>query len=262
MNYYNILGVPKTASADDIKKAYRKLASQHHPDKGGDTAKFQQIQEAYAVLGDQAKRKEYDNPAQRVHVNFNGRPFDMGAGGIDLDTLFEMFGARAQSQQARQQRVRIWITLEDVAMGGKKLMTIGTHQGNTAVELEIPQGVADGENIRYPGIGPNNTDLIVEYRIHTHKDMMREGLDIICQRNLDFWQLILGTQLNVVDLQGREITLTVPPRMRPGSTLRAKGRGLERNGHNTGDLLIKVNAVMPENIPDDVIELLKKHQNK
>ena len=88
-NHYQTLGVERTASAEDIKRAYRKLAGQHHPDRGGDTAKFQTIQAAYDVLGDQGKRQQYDNPAPQFS---GGAPFD-------FDNIFNMFGARFQQEQ-------------------------------------------------------------------------------------------------------------------------------------------------------------------
>ena len=263
MNYYQVLGVQKSATPEEIKKAFKKLASKHHPDKGGSNAEFQRIQEAYAVLGDPQKRAQYDRP--QPHININGFNMNFGAEGMnfDMDNIFEMFGRKMhQQQQVRQQRATIWITLEDAAGGGKKMMNLSTTNGSYTVEVEIPKGIHDNENIRYPKIAPGEMDLIINYRIHPHVNWHREGLDIWCQRNLDFWQMVLGCQIDVVDIHGTNLTLTVPPRMKPGGVLRARGRGIHRSGHNPGDLLVKINPVMPENIPDDVIEVLQKHMNK
>ena len=122
---YQTLNVSREASPEEIKKAYRKLAGQHHPDKkGGDKLKFQEIQKAYEVLSDDQKRAQYDNPAmQGFSFEFNGP----GAAGFDLNSIFNMFGAQVHQQQGfgggrRQQHTRmsLWITLQDVARGGRR----------------------------------------------------------------------------------------------------------------------------------------------
>lgn len=258
-DYYQTLGVERSASADDIKKAYRKLASVHHPDKGGDTTRFQEIEEAYRVLSDPEQRRQYDNPNVKININGNGfqhAPFD-------FDTIFEMFGTRmhpGRQQAHRNQRVSIWIDLEDVARGGRKIMSLATHQGAVNLEINIPQGVQDGENVRYPELAPGGFDLVVNFRIKPHPLWRRDDLDLYTERSLDFWQLILGTDLNMRDIQGREIVLTVPPRTRPGTMLRARGQGLSRAGHNAGDLMVRLQATMPNDIPNEIIEILRKTQ--
>jgi curved DNA-binding protein len=265
MDYYQILGVQRSATPDEIKKAFKKLASKHHPDKGGDKAEFQRIQEAYGVLGDPQKRAQYDRPRPQININGINMSFGDGDAAFNFDNIFEIFGRKMhqhQQQQARQQRATIWITLEDAARGGKKMMNLSTTNGSYTVEVDIPKGIHDNENVRYPKIAPGEMDLVINYRIQPNLQWHREGMDIWCQRNLDFWQLVLGCNLEITDIHGAKLTLTVPPRMKPGGTLRARGRGMHRDGHNPGDLMVKINAVMPENIPDDVIEVLQKHTNK
>lgn len=139
MDHYTTLGVPKTATAAEIKQAFRKLASQHHPDKGGDTAKFQAIQAAYAVLGDEQKRAEYDNPSPQ----FGG--FGGFGGGPQFNDIFsQMFGQGGfggfGQQHPRRNHVRmtLYITLLDVAQGGKKTVAVGTSQGQSTVEIDVP----------------------------------------------------------------------------------------------------------------------------
>lgn len=264
-DYYKILGVNKTDSADTIKRAYRKLASQHHPDKGGSKEQFQEIQEAYATLGDPDKRSQYDNPSAFFGTNRDGS-FRYGGQGFDFDSIFEMFGQRfgpnGQAHGRHNQRITIWLQLEDVATGGPRTISLATTQSVGAVEIIIPQGVQDGENIRYPGLAPGGGDLVVSFRIHPNRNWQRNGLDLYCQRGLDFWQLILGTNLRIKDIYGTELDITVPPRTKPGAMLRARGRGLKRAGHNTGDLNVQILATMPVDIPEELIEILEKQANK
>lgn len=263
-DYYQTLGVPRTASEDDIKKAFRKLAMKHHPDRGGDEKKFKEINEAYDTLGDAAKRQQYDNP--QVRININGNPFNGSGGGpFNFDTIFEMFGARMnpRGQQApRNQRISIWIPLETAVVGGPRTVSMHTQTGTQALEITIPPGINDNENVRYPGLGPGGLDLIVNYRVHGHPGWQRDGQDLYTERAVDFWQLILGSNLEITDLQGRVLSLAIPPRTRPGTMLRARGRGVMREGHTTGDLIVRLRAEMPVNIPEEIIAILEKHANK
>lgn len=264
-DYYQTLGVGRNATEDEIKRAYRKAAMKHHPDRGGDQSKFQEIQEAYATLGDPEKKQQYDNPHPHVRINVNGNPFHGSGSPFDFDTIFEMFGARVnprQQQQQRNQRISVWIPLESAVVGGNRMISIGTMQGTSTVEITIPPGINDNENVRYPGLAPGGHDLIINYRVHPHPQWHRNGQDLYCERSVDFWQLIMGTTLHLQDLQGRELELTVPPRARPGTIMRARGRGVARNGHTPGDLLVKLQAVMPEEIPQEIIDILQKQVNK
>ena len=143
-DHYQTLGVQKTATADEIKRAFRKLASQHHPDKGGDTAKFQEIQAAYEVLGESAKRAAYDNPRG---PEFGG---SQANNAFDFGEIFNMFGARfQQTQQRSHARMTLWIGLLDVATPGPRTVSIGTQTGSHAVEINIPNGIEDGDSVQY-----------------------------------------------------------------------------------------------------------------
>ena len=150
-DYYQILGVNNKASASDIKKAYRKLAGRHHPDRGGDADEFKKIQEAYDVLSNPQTRQEYDNPV-RQHQRFD----DI------LDTYFRAhnINMHQRRQQMHSARVTLWINLEDVATGGSRIMTLGGMSGSNHVEINIPKGVSDDENIRYPNVIPGVGDLV------------------------------------------------------------------------------------------------------
>ena len=258
-DYYAALGVPKTATADDIKRAFRRLASQHHPDKGGDTQKFQAIQEAYATLGDEQKRAEYDNPRPQFS-GFQGHP-----GGVNINDIFgQMFGQQfaQQHQHPRRSHVRmnLWITLLDVATGGKRTVSLGTQAGVSAVEIEIPLGINDGDNVQYEGIGPGGSDLVVNYRISPDRTWTREGLNLTMEVRLNIWSLILGGDLTIDTLTGKTLTVSVPERTQPGTSLRLKAQGLRDRSGNTGDIFVRVQATIPDNIAPEILDAIRNHQ--
>jgi DnaJ-class molecular chaperone len=255
-NYYEILGITRDASPTDIKRAYRKLASQHHPDKGGDKNKFQEVEEAYRILGDNQKRAEYDNP-QRT------RGFNPGFGfqnnGFDFETIFDIFGARfqhphAQQRRAQQAMLTLWITLKDSAQGGRKQISVGTSQGTNTIEIEIPKAINDGESVQYNGIGPGGIDLVITYRIHPEAKWNRNGLTLQTDEIISIWDLILGTEFPVKDISGNTLNLTVPAGTQPGTVLRLRGKGLTDRAGRTGDFLVKLQARIPEQIPEELLE--------
>jgi len=262
-DYYQTLGIPRNASDDDIKRAYRKKAMKHHPDRGGDEAQFQELQQAYAILGDPDKRKQYDNPQPHVRININGDSFHAQGAPFDFNSIFEMFGQRMGPKQQRNQRISIWISLDAAVLGGARTIAVGTPNGNSTIQINIPKGIHDNENVRYQGLAPGGTDLVINFRVHLHPVWHREGLDLWCEQQVNFWQLITGDSITVIDILGNSLQLNVPPRCRPGTVLRARGRGIARDGHNTGDLLIRLQATMPDEIPQEILEILEqKRQNK
>jgi DnaJ-class molecular chaperone len=258
-NYYDILGVKTSATQDEIKRAYRKLASQHHPDKGGDVSKFQEIEEAYRTLSDAEKRAQYDNP----QPNFG--QFGSGGGnhGFDFESIFDIFGARfGQGQQRRPQsaRMSLWIQLRDVAQGGRRTISVGTPTGTQAVDIEIPLGIDDGDSVQYPGLAPGGLDLIVAFRIHPDPRWFRNGLNLIAEHIAGIWDLILGTDARIRDILGTEILFTIPPNCQPGTTLRLKARGLRHRSGQQGDILIKIQARLPEEIDPELLDHIRaKH---
>lgn len=261
MDHYSTLGVARDASPDDIKRAYRKMASAHHPDKGGDKAKFQQVQAAYDTLSDPGRRQQYDNPQpQGFHFDFGP-----GQGGFDFSNIFEMFGARfnhghphQQQQRQQQTRMSLWIKLEDVAAGGRRPVAIGTHQGTQTVDIDIPYGINDGDHVQYAGIGPNKTDLIVQYRIHPNPKWHRNGLHLTVDHHVSVWDCIVGGETVLTDILGNQLTLTIPPLTQPNSLLRLKGRGLPGRQTPPGDLLVRIQARMPSSIDPKLTEAIRE----
>jgi molecular chaperone DnaJ len=263
MNYYDLLGVSRTATADEIKRAYRRLASQHHPDKGGDTARFQEIEAAYRTLGDEQKRAEYDNPNP-----FNGRAPDGGwqqAGApFNFDDIFQMFGARF-NQPRGHARMSLWITLQDVANPGKRLVSVGTAAGTQAIEIEIPTGIADGDNVQYSGLAPGGQDLVVTFRIRPNPNWQQQESNpnnLVTNLSVSVWQLIAGGEAPVTDIRGNQLMLTIPSMTQPGALLRVRGRGLpDRSGH-VGDMLVRVVSKLPEKISPELMAAIQKELNK
>ena len=256
-NPYQTLGVNRDATPDEIKRAYRKLASQHHPDKGGDKTRFQEIQIAYDALTDPNKRAAYDNPGMGGFGFRADAPFD-------FQTIFDIFGTRfqqpGQQQHRRQQaRMSLWITLSDVAAGGRRAISVGTQQGTHAVEIEIPLGINDGDSVQYPGAGPmSNMDLIITYRIHPDAKFSRTGLHLQTDHVVDIWDLITGGSARVRDILNNELEVTIPARTQPDTVVRLRGRGLTDRHGAQGDLLVRLQARIPTDINSELLELIKK----
>lgn len=261
-NYYETLGVERTASADEIKRAYRRMASQHHPDKGGDKIKFQEVEEAYRILSDNQKRAEYDNPAMS-----RGPGFGFQSNNFDFESIFDIFGARFQHPYQQQRRAQhaimtLWITLKDVAEHGTKTVSVRTSQGNSTIEVAIPAGINDGDSVQYGGIGPNGMDLIITYRVHPDPRWVRKGLTLQMEETVPVWDLILGTELPVRDILGNNLTLTVDAGTQPGTVLRLRGRGLSDRSGKTGDLLVRLQARIPDNIPQELLDHITQIRNQ
>lgn len=258
-DHYTTLGVARTATEDEIKRAFRRLASQYHPDKGGDTRKFQEIQEAYAVLGDPQKRAEYDNPRSHARMNFNPHA------NFNFDEIFNMFGANLRERQSGMVRMQLWIGLADVARGGPRAVSVQVNNTIQNIEIDIPLGVADGDTIRYAKLAPGGHDLVVTYRVHPDPRWQRDKSDLTTEISVDVWSLILGGEVQISDILGRHFMLTIPANTQPGTMLRMRGRGLpprnlpgDRPNAPPGDLLLKVQARLPDKISQDLLDAINK----
>jgi len=257
-DHYATLGVAKNASQDEIKRAFRKLASQHHPDKGGDTAKFQAIQSAYDTLGNPEKRAAYDNPAPQ----FGG--FGQGAQFGNMHDIFaQMFGGQSPfaQQHPRRNHVRmsLWISLLDVARGGRRPVALGTQAGTSTVEIEIPLGINDGDNVQYPGIAPGGQDLVIQFRVQPHVDFQRQGLNLATTHKVSIWTLILGGETEVKTIEGTQLVVKVAPHTQPGTTLRLRSQGLRDQAGNKGDLMVQIQTVIPKTIAPEIITAIQTH---
>lgn len=265
MEHYQTLGVAKTATPDEIKKAYRKLASQHHPDKGGDTAMFQKIQIAYDTLSDPEKRKQYDNPmAQRFG---GGQPggFHFNMNGFNMDDIFgQMFKQQHQQQAQRNNvfRTTFWINLEQVYSGGEEVLKLQTPTGLHMVRVNVPKGIPDGGQVKYEKVIESN-DLIVEYRIHNHLKYERRMNDLYCNHSISVLDLIVGTSFEFTTISGKTLEVTVPPKTQPFMHLKLAGHGLPMHDTSAyGDQIILLKSYIPDMIDSRITDsiLLSKTQ--
>ena len=260
-DYYSTLGVARTASADEIKKAYRKLASQHHPDKGGDTQKFQEIQAAYETLGDEQRRATYNSPQPQMPFGHNG------SGGFhqnfNFNEIFNMFGATFQQPQQRgHARMTLWITIKDVAAPGTRIVSMGTQTGTHNIEITIPNGIQDGDNVQFAGLGPGGQDLVITFRIHPDHVWQRNNNNVTTEHTASIWKLIAGGTITMLDIRGNRIELSIPAQTQPGSLLRARGRGLPDRSGSLGDMLVRIQAEIPRKIPEELLAAIQLESAK
>jgi DnaJ-class molecular chaperone len=283
---YSILGVAKTASAEDITKAYRKLAKKLHPDLNpGDKAAeetFKEITAAYDILGDAEKRGRYDRgeidasgqerPQQRYYREYaggeDGARYRSTAGFEDIgafsDLFGDLFGERGGmrgagrggarfSMRGSDAQYRLEVDFLDAVNGTKTRITLP--EGGT-LDVTIPPGVTDGQVLRLkgkgnPGIGEGEPgDALIEIHVRPHPVFAREGNDILVEVPITFDEAVLGGKIEVPTIGGR-VFATVPPGSNTGQTLRLKGRGIKTKG-GTGDQLVKLSIVLPERIDDDL----------
>ena len=254
-DHYQTLGVDRTASPEDIKRAYRRLASQHHPDKGGDTQQFQAIQQAYDVLSDPTQRQAYDRPQPE---------FQFGPGvnfGFNFEDVFGMFNQQRQAQ-ARVLRLSVWITLRDIAAGERRIVSLATATGAHTVEIAIPHAINDADSVRYLGIGPGGTDIVVQFRIQPHPQWQRSGLHLTVDHAVSVWDMIEGGTFEVQDVLGNQIAVSVPAESRAGSLLRLRDRGLSDGKGNHGDMLVRIHPAITYPVPVEIRQAIRESRDK
>ncbi len=264
MNYYDVLGVPKTASPEEIKKAYRKLASQHHPDKGGDTAKFQQVEEAYRILSDPQKRSEYDNPSP-FGKNPNGGWQEFN-GGTPFDNFFHQFGPdlgsifghRTRAHKNRDINLSTDITLEDSFYGKDIVAQYSLHTGQRRTfEAKIPPGVESGNVLRVHGAGDHSIpqlapgDALLTINVLPHPRFQRNGADLIEEIEINVWEAMLGSEKDIKTIDGTTLTVKIKEGTQPNTMLRLQGRGMTViNSSARGNHLINIKVKIPNNLTE------------
>lgn len=280
-DYYEVLGVAKGASDDEIKKAFRKLAVKYHPDKNpGDKEaeeKFKEINEAYSVLSDKTKRSRYDQFGHAgVGGDGGGDPFagfrgangqsfnfDFGGGGFEdiLGSIFGFGGGFRGARRGRDYRTSITIDFEEAIFGATKTISVDGNQ----TKLKIPAGIFDGQSIRLAGKGGEaptadgqRGDLYVEVRVRAHKHLTREGDLILSEVTISMVDAVLGTEIDVETVDG-EITMKIPAGTQPGTNFKLSGHGAPHLGSDQrGPHIVTVNVEIPKSLNKKQKELIEE----
>jgi curved DNA-binding protein len=275
-DHYSTLGVQRGASADDIKKAYRKMASQHHPDKGGDTQKFQQVEEAYRTLSDPTQRQQYDNPQpQGFEFHFGGGDPFGGGGPHGFENIFrhfggspfgDMFGQRAPARN-RTLSLQTQITLEDAFYGKELVANITLPSGRDQVmNVKIPAGVKDGTTLRLAGMGDDSIsnmprgDIHLAVSIAPHEIWQRHGDDLLQNFNITVWEAMLGESVRVRTIDGKELDVTIPQGAQTDQVLSVQGCGMPMMNDTRfrGRLLLKLKVLIPDNLNESQKNLIRQ----
>jgi curved DNA-binding protein len=283
-DYYQLLGVDRSATADEIRKAYRKLARKYHPDvnKEDDAAtKFSEVQEAYDTLSDAEKRKMYDqfgstgpqggfrgDPRWQQAGGFGGGGFG-GSGSVDFTDFFnEAVGGRARGRQAgsapaqKGQNIEttITVTFMTALKGGSE--EVQTAEGTATVR--IPAGMESGKKLRLKGKGHQgmgggpNGDMIITVTVGGHPLYQRRGLDVEMDVDLSIVEAALGTKLSLPLPLGGTVDMKIPAGVSSIQRLRVKGKGAKVSEEKVGDFYAVIHIVAPTDLDDESKELLEK----
>ena len=262
MDHYQTLGVAKNATPDDIKKSYRKLASKHHPDKGGDTATFQKIEEAYRILSDPQQRQQYDNPMPQGFnqgFNFNGGP------DIFQDFMSQMFRQQHQQQRQRQKpvfRTVVSVTLTQAYKGEEQVIRLQTPTHTHAATIQTPRGVHNGDQVKLDNI-IQDASLIAEFRVMPDLKYDRNGNDLLSNQPISVLDLIAGTSFEFTTISGKTFEVTVKPKTQPFMQLKIAGQGMPIHGTNQfGDQIILLKPYIPDIIDESIINSILQYKNK
>jgi len=275
-DHYQTLGVDKNASADDIKRAYRKLASQHHPDKGGDTRKFQEVEEAYRILSNPESRAQYDNPQPQFNGFGGGNGFNSMPPGFD-DIVSQMFGhggpfgwGRPQHPRNRTLNIQTSITLEEAFYGKDMIANLQLPSGRDQVlEIKIPAGIQDGTTLRLAGMGDDSVanaprgDIHLTIGIQPHSKFTRQGDDLVMSLKLNCIDAILGKTATVTTIDGKTLDIKINPGTQHGQMLSASGYGMPKMADNRfkGRMLVQIQIDIPTNLTAIQLDKLKNLYN-
>jgi curved DNA-binding protein len=268
MDYYATLGLKRGASDAEIKKAYRSMAMKHHPDRGGDQAKFKEISTAYDCLSDPDKRRMIDAGMDPNQSGFRHQgqqnPFEFHFNTGNLNDLFGNFGfgggfGREPLRKNKTLNITIEITLEDVLQGKELNAEITIPNGkNKMINIVIPAGIEHGQQIRYEGMGDDSIqgiragDLIVNVLIKQHARFQRERTSLIMEGVISVWDAMLGTQFTIQTLDNKTLSITVPAGTQPDTVLSCRGEGLpSMRNRQRGNLLVKIKMHVPQNLSQD-----------
>ena len=272
-DYYKILGVSRDAKPDDIRKAYRKLAKQYHPDVSKEKdaeEKYKEINEAYEVLKDPEKRQKYDTlgmnwqsgqdftpPPGWQHVEFGG---DMGGFSDFFQTIFggggqnfggfqDIFSNASKYRQPmhRDSEVSVTLSLEDVVKGGLHNFVLSGSNGKRNIKVNLPKGMTEGSQIKLPGKSDTGGDIYVNIHIEPHKIFEISGYDLTRELKISVFDAVLGKDMSVGTLSG-EVMIKMPPGIQDGQKLRIRGKGMPKRDGTNGDLYVRVKVEIPRHL--------------
>jgi molecular chaperone DnaJ len=284
MTHYNTLGVSENANSDEIKKAYRKLANQYHPDKGGDTNQFQQIQAAYDTIGDNNRRAQYD--AERrggdgFRFTVNGQDLNSGMP-PEMEEMLRNFGFAfghgfagsggdpfshfRQPRKNKDLQIEIVVSLASTLAEQTKTINVRTNNGDSyPIEIRIPRGVRTSSTIKYPNLGDNffatlpRGDLYIKVQIESNTEFGVDNLDLIKNIEIDCVRAMVGDIVVVNGLDGKRFELTIPAGTQPNTRFRIADQGLYAMNQNVrGSLLINVKINIPINLNETQQNTLKE----
>jgi curved DNA-binding protein len=260
MDYYNTLGISKSASEADIKAAYRKMAMKHHPDRGGDEKKFKEVTEAYETLSDPQKKQMFDMGVDpnAQHTSYRqGSPFEFHFNTGNFEDVFSNFGFGGRPvRKNKTLNVNIEVALEDILKGRVIDAEIGIPNGSKRlVNIEVPPGIENGQQIRYRGMGEHTLkdvppgDLIVNVLVKQHSVFQRQGDMLMIKKFISPWDAILGTEITIETIDKKTLTIGIPAGTQPDTVLSCRGEGLPNMRTKVrGNLLIKVQIEIPKNL--------------
>lgn len=269
-DFYSILGVNRTADQEEIKRAYRKLASQHHPDRGGDTKKFQEIQSAYEILSDPDKRSQYDNPQPQgfpggFHFSTNGFPPGFDELFAHFGDFGGMFGRRQQKN--RNLNIQTTITLEEAFYGKDLIANLKLPSGkDQLLEVKIPPGIQNGVTLRLSNIGDDSVpnlprgDIHLTINITPHSEFQRQGDDLIKTLNINCLEAIVGKIEKVKTIDGKILEVNISTGIQHDQILSLNGAGmpLMNNKNIRGRLLLQIKIIVPTNLSNVQKDIIKQ----
>ena len=267
-NYYNTLGVSENASDKQIKQAFKKLAKEHHPDRGGDTTKFKEANEAYDTLKNSSKKQEYDTirkygqntGGQGGNFHFTSNDFF----GEDMfEDFFSGFGGpnvrtrtfRTRQQQNKSINVRMSISIKEAMNTLEKTISYRLPSNKEEfATVKIPAGVQHGITFKYKGMGDDSIknmprgDLLVQMSVLDSDGYTRKGNDLYTDKTINCFQAIRGLELNLKTLTNTIIKIQVPPATQPGTLILCKGQGMpiHKTLNIRGNLYVRINIIIPE----------------
>lgn len=285
-DYYAALGVPRDADADTIKKAYRKLARQHHPDVSKDAgaeARFKEVAEAYATLKDPEKRAAYDalgsrrggeefTPPPQWEHRFGADAFGPGFADLDLADLLDALargqgarprGARTVPLRGHDHETGVTLSLEDAHRGTTVNLDVEHEDGTRTLAVTVPAGVVDGQRLRLRGKGGPGRhggpagDIYLHIALAPHPVFRTDGHDLLFDLPLAPWEAALGAEVEVPTLEG-PVVLTVPQGTQSGRKLRLRGRGLATGRGGRGDQYAIARIEVPASVTPRERELFEE----